>query len=514
MFDDILRLHGQLYTQTEERRRTQAIWQGHVVSKWAQRNDLETAFEIYKQNSAEILKFNPNAVISLYHSARRNGSPFLHLLRTSLPPSILLRIENEITRSLRFELTNTALTQEGLRLDVHREDTIRHVKAHQSTVALLQAMKGILAGQRHANNIDPKAIAFFFHGLTIARNTRLVDLFRKRAYRLGNMDEQTLWGTVEMELLCLQADPQSAIIYYRSAFHSSASPQFIRSEPRGRWAQWISLPPKHLPPLPPRPLRPSAASIMSVWKAAIMLSVEKFPEGITRTAANETVESAENDAMQDISHLIRLFIDFLDVYDHYSERGRTFFSNLYTKTRFFEMFLRQFAVIDSERCSWVIKSMQQRNIRLDHRIWAIYAKTKVDKGEPQFMLSVFELLQKESGGPLDFSPESLKDLSKMGMRPGMEHSEADILVPQKIFNAYVYGFRQLVVNRAFKEASVLHRRILDAGYREGTSMPFDRLVFVMLEGMRPCVRRARHHEVDTFASGQIKDTDELELLDW
>jgi hypothetical protein len=94
------------------------------------------------------------------------------------------------------------------------------------------------------------------------------------------------------------------------------------------------------------------------------------------------------------------------------------------------------------------------------------------------------------------------------MKPGMEHSETDILVPQKIFNAYVYGFRQLVVNRAFKEALVLHRWILDAGYRDGTSMPFDRLVFLMLDGMRPYVRRARRHKVDTFASGQIENKDE------
>jgi hypothetical protein len=143
------------------------------------------------------------------------------------------------------------------------------------------------------------------------------------------------------------------------------------------------------------------------------------------------------------------------------------------------------------------------------------------------MLQVFEILEQDKVEPLDFSPSALRDMSKMGLKPikpkqpkqpdtpppptpsapdaeetgDGNGQHPDHLMPQKLFNAYNYAFKQLINQRAFSEAVQLHHKIMDAGYVEGTSIPFDRLVYELVEDMRKSVWE-REDRTSTWLSRQ------------
>jgi len=205
----------------------------------------------------------------------------------------------------------------------------------------------------------------------------------------------------------------------------------------------------------------------------------------------------------DVSQLTDLFRDFLAVFDRQMTYQRTFFSNPFTRVRFFEPFLRSYVALaspggggGSEWCAWAMTEIQARDVPLDHRIWAVYAKSKVDAGEPGFLLRVFELLERESPYPLDFSPRALNNWSMEGVRwkedDGQQQQgdgwDTRFTLPRKVLSAYVYGLRQLLNVRAYVEALALHSRIVRAGYREGTNIGLDRLVYRMMEDLRLIMR--------------------------
>lgn len=515
VLDDILRLHAQAYDEpTMESQDAQALWSARAVAELAKRNQPDAAFHIFTHRAADIMRLDEAAVAALYHSARRNASTTITALRVMITPSIWHQIHEYTAEVNQRALTNTALTQQAFQISVQHDDTMTQgslAAIRRQNVNLVRALKQQLARDT-VENIHPKAVAYFFDQLMrIENRARLLDLFQRRVDRLGGSDARSFWGTVETELLCYQ-DPLSAIHYYRGVFHPSGSPTFLHSQPKEEQehlTKWLQLPPRCTRPLPSTRLRPSSASLMTVWNAAITLALQPHPHVSTEDSTNESIEPIAPTQQKDISNLVSVFIDFLSVYDHYTSVNRTYFSNPHSHIRYFELFLRAFVRVAPEQSAWVMQAIQQRNVRLDHRAWAIYAKSKVDAGDHGFMLRIFDLLEKENGQP-DFSPAALADLSNVGKRVTRVSTEADILVPQKVFNAYVYGFKQLVKKQAFEEAAELHQRILEAGYREGTSLSFDRLTHELLDSMRPYKRRerARMHEEEDDGSNDVDSIDE------
>ncbi|KAG8819177.1 hypothetical protein FRC19_010043 [Serendipita sp. 401] len=100
-------------------------------------------------------------------------------------------------------------------------------------------------------------------------------------------------------------------------------------------------------------------------------------------------------------------------------------------------------------------------------------------------------LEDDFGVP-NFSPAALRDTSMYGRRALEGTEESSITLPYKVFDAYVYGFRQLSSIGATREAVELHARMLRFGYKEGTSLLFDGLLHAMLEEMRVAARKDRN----------------------
>ncbi|PVF97405.1 hypothetical protein CPB86DRAFT_760265 [Serendipita vermifera] len=491
LFNDVLSLSRSAHEDPDACRSMHLEWRSRAIAELSKRNCLELALGLLKDHSSEV---DLSTLSSFYLSVKRNKPSIIPQIRRILPLSMLRQLDAQVTKQHHFILTNRKLARQSFKLSVHRRDTLSrtsYAAIYSDTARIVRALKQELLARPTHTRLDPRAIAFFFFNLTKYYGRQsLLDRFRRRIWRSGDVDIQSLWATVEMELLCYRGDSLSAIHYYKRAFYEPGMPLFLRGRAFGHWKKWLAQTPSQTPPLPQRKLRPSAISLMACWKAAITLSL-RHPDVSSRKSSSTLIDG-ENERHMDISVLNDLFQDFLSIFDRGVAQGKTFYSNPYTRVRYFELFLKRYAMYAPEMCGQVMQQIQSRGILLDHRIWAVFAKSRVQHGEPAFMLRIFSLLEKDAGGPPDFSPAALTDRSNLGVKPPAEGSEGDTVVPQKVLSAYLYGLRQLISVGALAEALELHKRILEAGYKEGSSLSLDRLVHWMLDILRPMLRYERH----------------------
>jgi hypothetical protein len=508
-FNEVVSLSRSAHENSDECQSMHLEWRCRAIDELSKRNCIDQALRLLKDHSSEV---DLSTLSSLYRSVKRNKPSIIPQLRTILSAYTLKELDAQGTRRPRFALTNRKLARESFRISVHREDTVsevRHSAICTDMARIVRALKRELLTQSTRTHLDPRAIAFFFFNLTKWYDRHsLLDRFRRRVWKSGDIDVQRLWATVEMELLCYQGDSLSALHYYKRAFHGAGMPLFLRAVPFGHWEKWLARTPLRTPPLPQTKLRPSAISLMACWKAAITLSL-RHPGVSSRKSSSTLFMDEDNGRQIDVSVMNDLFQDFLSIFDRGVAEGKTFYSNPFTRVRYFELFLKRYVMYAPEMCGQVMQQIQSREILLDHRVWAVFAKSRVQSGEPAFMLQILSLLEKDAGGPPDFSPASLSDRSNIGVKPSGERLEGDTLVPQKVLNAYSYGLRQLISVGAFTEALELHRRIMEAGYKEGSSLSLDRLVHWMVDRLRPMLRYERHGKKHDPGPDEVLATENL-----
>ena len=479
-----------------------------AIQKLAKRNNPEAAWHLLREDFDAVLALDQTAVAEIYQAARRTGSSIAALLRqiqTDRNLDLLDRKSSQDQGTLKDRtLTNLAKRVDNLdgQLSVHGKQ-----KLTEQVVATIRALKRLLVSQ--GEKPDPKAVAYLLLALMKAKSPHdFVSLFRRRISRLGDAEGQTLWGVVECELLCLQDDSHSAIHYYRQAFNTHAAPFFLRGVAIPQhWNSWLSKPPLRTPPLPSSRLTPSYAARLAVWKAAVTLSMVA-PEDHAEGAFSKLVKSEDGENfIYDTTHFRALFKDFLHNFDVRMKNHRAAFSNVHTRARFFELFIKKATDVDPEFCSEVMAAMQQRDVLLDHRVWFAYSKHKVLSGEPGFLLKIVQLLEQEFGQP-DFSPAALRDEAADGRRLGGTNSVQDVWMPQKVFSAYRYAYKQFLRVGAYDEALQLHLRVVSAGYVAGSSMSFDRLAYRLMEELRTRIKEARLES----SRSQIRDQWESDVV--
>ena len=525
---EVLDAHKRAHGSSEEVRWIHAEWRNRAIQEFATRNDPETAFAILEQSPWDVIEFDPKVLKHLDHSASRMQYPipifveeWIKTSRAQAPPETI-------------SLRNSDVATRAYRLLSQRTDTMTpatSAKSIRKTAVLMGSLKQLLIDpSQNVSTIDPRPVAFLFYVLAHSNSqsrSRLLNLFRKRVARLGTDAAKTLWATVEVELLIYLGDAHAAVLYYHQTFLPLDVPFFLDSFTNptltDHWKKWMEK--KPLLPLPPAPsetlLRPSAVGIMSIWKAAIILAIrdpdsrtdQPTKHGLHGAHAHLTKVDESGATIYDPSHLTDLFRSFLSLFDSQMIKRRTLFSNPFTRVRYFELFLRRYVHVAPSFCASVMAQIQARDVPLDHRVWAVYAKSKIDTGDPEFVLRIFEMLQHEIGTPLDFSPQALKDWKTLGMR-GVDDGHHLFTIPSKVLSAYVYAFRQLIKVGALPEALELHARILEAGYREGTSLSLDRLIYRLLEELRLAMREPRirlnRSDAKVTDPAQMAEVEELE----
>lgn len=462
-----------------------------AIHNLAARSNPEAAWHLLREDFDGVLEMDQAVIVEVFHAARRTGSSIAALLR-QIEIDRALDILDKFSLHDRGRLKSRTLTTLAFQLENLEENVSRRSRQRliQQTASALRSLKRVLIN--HAQKPDPKAVAYLLLALTKTASPHdFVALFRKRTSRLGNPLDKSFWGTVEFELLCLQDDSHSAVSYYYRAFNTSGAPTILQGAVESPfWDSWLSKTPARRPPIPPSRFNPSFASRFAIWKAAITLST-RDPASEAKGSFTSLVKSEDGENFNyDTTHFRQLFKNFLDIFDRNMRSRRAAFSNVYTRARFFELFLKKATDIDPEFCSDIMAAMQQRDVLLDHRVWFAYAKHKVLNGEPEFLLKIIHLLEQDSGRP-DFSPTALRDYTAHGRKMGGINTLRDVYMAHKVFSAYTYAYKQLLDAKAYREALQLHDGVLAAGYVAGSSIPFDRLTYRLMEEMQTRIQKAR-----------------------
>ncbi|KAG8836831.1 hypothetical protein FRC20_006925, partial [Serendipita sp. 405] len=428
LFTEVTGIHQEA-NKGEDVKQLHTQWRAAAIYQLASRNKPSMAWRLFREQPDELSRLNEEILIPVYRSAYKKGLPFAPFILEAIPPHLRSRVKE----GRKILLSSTKLTQEVLQFKLADQGGFLSVTKGYAEARLsrsLRILKWLLVNPGSQISPDPRAVAYAFFALsTSSRGERVLNLFRKRIARLGDHDAHVFWATVEMELLRYMGDPGSAAQYYIKAFHPPGIPSVFRQPPPGHWQGWLSTTPLRSPPLPPYRLRPSGPALLTIWKIAITLSL-RVPGAEIDGNTSHLTSIVDDQVQYEISHLKTLFEDFLTTYDRVSKQKRTYVSNVYTQVRYFELFLKQMVVVAPSLCDSVMRAMQMRNVRLDHRVWVVYSRSRVAHGDPGFLLRILEQLEDDFGVP-NFSPAALRDTSMYGRRALEGTEESSMTLPYK-----------------------------------------------------------------------------------